>query len=407
MSIRMIGIDHNQASIEERELFSFTKRAAAEFLTELKKRDGIFGCALLSTCNRMELWVSCSDEWEASFYELLCNYKIVDSGTYRTCFLERSGYEAVTHLFYLTSGMKSQIIGEDQILTQVNDTLDFSRDNECTDKVLEVLFRMAVTAAKQVKTDIHLSAANSSIIHRVLFELQQTGYPIADKKCLVIGNGEMGKLAATKLKEEGADVTMTVRQYKSGVVEIPFGCNRINYGERYQNMDNYDLILSATASPNTTIRKEDLMKETITTPKLFIDLAVPRDIDPEIGKLDFITLYDIDHFQVEAHSDEMKEKIKKIEELLASKIEEFQAWYECKDFIPIIHTVSNSAANDVQLRIDKTVKKLQMKDEEKELLEESIQTATNKVIRKLMFGLRDTVSIETFQECVEAMKKIY
>ena len=138
------------------------------------------------------------------------------------------------HLFYLTSGLKSQILAEDQIITQVKDALALSREAYCTDNVLEVLFRMAVTAAKKVKTQVSFSRANSSVIHQAIERLEDQGFSLQGKTCMVIGNGEMGKVTALALKEAGADVTVTVRQYRSGIVTIPQGCDRINYGERLE-----------------------------------------------------------------------------------------------------------------------------------------------------------------------------
>ena len=118
-------------------------------------------------------------------------------------------------LFYLTSGLKSQILGEDQILTQVKDALSMSRDEFTTDSVLEVLFRMAVTAGKKIKTEVPFSHGNPSVIHQAIRFLEEGGYHVRNKVCMVIGNGEMGKMAAQTLREAGADVTVTIRQYIS------------------------------------------------------------------------------------------------------------------------------------------------------------------------------------------------
>ena len=403
----MLGIDHNKASIVEREVFSFTKKMEADVLVKLKKIEGINGCVIISTCNRMELWVSDLEEFDGSIYELLCTMKNVDSNQYRECFVERSGYDAIEHLFYLTCGLKSKIIGEDQILTQVKEALEISRKSYCTDKVLETLFRIAGTSAKQIKTDVRFSVANSSIIHHVVRELKSSNYIVQEKKCLVIGNGKMGKIAATKLKEEGAEVTVTVRQYRSGIIEIPLGCNRINYGDRFNHIVDYDIIVSATASPNMTLMYEQLAQMEFRKPILFIDLAVPRDIDPKIRNIKNVTLFDIDHFQVEILSEETKAQLHQIEEILRIKIAEFISWYECKDIIPIVQTLSENAAIDVGLRTDKTIKKLGLRSVDSELLSATIHSATNKVVCKLMFIIRDNVSSVTFQECMEAFKDAY
>lgn len=403
----MLGIDHNRASIEERERFSFTKKRAAEAMLRIKETEGIYGCILLSTCNRMELWVSCRDELEADIFDILCSMIERECRQYRDSFTWHSGKDAIEHLFYLTCGLKSKITGEDQILSQVKDALELSRNSYCTDSILETLFRIAIAAAKEVKTQIPLSKVNSSVIHHVVHRMKAWNYEFAGKRCLVIGNGEMGKLAAIRLKEEGAGVTVTVRQYRSGVVEIPLGCERINYGDRFEGLEDYDLVISATASPNMTIMLEDIRSLTLGKPVLFLDLAVPRDIDPKIIQLSNVTLYDIDSFQAEVISETMKAQLLQIDELLRLRMEEFAVWYEGRDFIPMIQAVSESAAADVGLRINKTFKKIEIDNADRELLATTVHTAANKVVSKIIFGLRDQMKSETFRECMEALNKLY
>ena len=133
MRISMIGIDHNMAPVDVRAQFAFTKKNAGEAMEALKVCPGISGCILLSTCNRLELWASMEEDTEISLYDWLCDYKGIHDASLKKYFTERGGKEAVEHLFYLTSGLKSQILGEDQILTQVKDALSLARECFVTD----------------------------------------------------------------------------------------------------------------------------------------------------------------------------------------------------------------------------------------------------------------------------------
>ena len=258
MSISMIGIDYNKANVDIRAMFSFTKKNATAAMERLKKIPGIQGCVILSTCNRMELWASTKADWNGTLLEELCKIKEVDPTQYGEYFVERNEEEAVDHLFHLTSGLKSMILAEDQIITQVKDALTLAREAFVTDNVLEVLFRKAVTAGKKVKTNVIFSRANQTAMDQAIEMLKERKFPLSDARCMVIGNGEMGKLAAQSLKRTGADVTVTVRQYRSGVVTIPMGCSRINYGERLNFLPGCDLVVSATASPNFTLKEENV-----------------------------------------------------------------------------------------------------------------------------------------------------
>lgn len=408
MSISMIGIDHSKASVDIRAKFSFTKKRAIEAMKKLKEEHGILGCIILSTCNRMEVWVSTQDDEEISLYDFLCKEKEVEKDEYQDYFMKRENEEAVRHLFYLTSGLKSQILAEDQIITQVKDALTLARDAYCTDNVLEVLFRMAVTAAKKVKTEVTFSRANTSVIHQAMERLKNQGFSFEGKTCMVIGNGEMGKVTALALKEAGADVTVTVRQYRSGVVNIPQGCKRINYGERMELLPDCDLVVSATASPNYTLTKENFEEIKLDAASVvLIDLAVPRDIDPEVGKLQNVSLYDIDSFRIDAASPKLQASMQKAGEILEDQMKEFYDWFNGRDIFQRIEEIKADAVEDLNLRITKILKKTPMEQKDRESLLRAIDTAAGKVVNKMIFGLRDSLEQEAFLDCVEGLEKIY
>ena len=403
----MIGIDYKKASVDVRAQFSFTKKNAAAALENLKKEPGILGCIILSTCNRMEIWASTGEDWKGSLYEFLCREKEKDPREFEKYFVKRGEEEAVEHLFYLTSGLKSQILAEDQIITQVKDALALSREAYCTDNVLEVLFRMAVTAAKKVKTQVSFSRANSSVIHQAIERLEDQGFSIQGKTCMVIGNGEMGKVTALALKEAGADVTVTVRQYRSGIVTIPQGCDRINYGERLEFLPKCDLVVSATASPNYTLTMEQIENAKIPGHVVLIDLAVPRDIEPSAGTLNNVTLYDIDSFKIDAVSPKLQASLDQAGEILREQQEEFYNWYNGRDLIPRIQEIKADAVEDLNLRIMKILRKTPMEDSDRENLLKAIDTAAGKVVNKMMFGLKDFMKEEEFINCVEGLEKLY
>ena len=407
MSISMIGLDHTQASVDIRAKFAFTKKNAGAALERLKECEDIRGCILLSTCNRMELWVSTDEDCEICLYDLLCRISGISEDSLEHLFVKRRDQEAVEHLFYLTSGLKSQILGEDQILTQVKDALSLAREHFATDSVLEVLFRMAVTAGKRIKTEVAVSHGNPSVIHRAVEYLEGCGYCFQGKTCMVIGNGEMGKVAAQTLRQDGADVTVTVREYRSGIVQIPKDCKRIDYSRRTEYLSFCDLIVSATASPNFTLREEHFEAWERTKPLILIDLAVPRDIEPELGKIEGITLYDMDSFRNETLSDENQKAIAEAGRIVQEQMEEFYRWLNGRDIIPRIDEIRREAVNDFNLRIAKILKNTPMEDSDRERLLGAVDAAAGKVVAKLVFGLRDSLDTQAFRECVAGLEKVY
>ncbi len=415
MNLKMIGIDFTSAAITVRQCFSFTRNGMAAAMEQLKQKKEIRGCVLISTCNRMELWLSLREETKLALPELLCSLKGLSVQAYRKYLVWRENEEAVNHLFYLSAGMKSQIVGEDQILTQVGEALIFARQQECTDRILEVLFRMAVTAGKQVKSCVTMDKANFSAAHQAVDFLKGKGNVLSGKKCLVIGNGEMGKLTAQALMEEGADVTVTVRQYKSGMVQIPQGAKRIDYGERYQYIPACDLIVSATASPNVTITREMLQKcfagdDNENTParqQIYVDLAVPRDIETCIAEMENVEYYDMDSLPIRAQSQEMRNQYRQAEEILAEEIHKFLVWQECRDLVPRIQRIGMETAEELVWRMEKPFGELCLSGVEKESLRQQLKITAAKVVDKLLFELRDQAEPETLQKTVEIMEQVY
>lgn len=406
MDIQMIGIDHHTASVKIREQFSFTSMQAERAVQEINNQPGIRGCVLLSTCNRTELYVS-MEEGACSLPVLLEKARQFPGAAteFEPYFMVRKSEDAVRHLFYLSAGLKSRILGEDQILTQVKDAVKKSRELYCTDTLLEVLFRRAITTGKEVKTKVLTMHADVSAVHCALAAVQQKGLRLEGKNCLVIGNGQMGKLAAEALRDAGAFVTVTVRQYRSGMVEIPKGCRRIHYGERYDKIPECDLILSATVSPNLTIRKEPLVQSRVgrMRKQVFIDLAVPRDMEEEIAELEDVTLYDIDAFQTNMSTELCAQK-EEAEKILEERITEFKDWYECRDLIPRMQQIGCLAAEEICWRMGRGMGQFSIEEQDKinGMLKESAQ----KVIDKMLYTLRDELQGEELLKCLKILEHI-
>lgn len=416
MNLKMTGIDYTRAGIDVRQKFSFTRTAMAEAMEQMRQTKEIRGCVMISTCNRMELWLSLREGAAFELPEFLCRLKELPPEKYREYFVERENEKAVWHLFYLSAGMKSQIVGEDQILTQVKEALAFAREQACTDRVLEVLFRMAVTAGKKVKSSVVIDKANVSAAHQAVDFLRKQEGGLVGKKCLVIGNGMMGKLTAQALMEEGADVTVTVRQYKSGLVEIPPGAKRIDYGERYRYIPACELIVSATASPNTPITRDRLeeclaVSETDAVAarkkQIYVDLAVPRDMEPSIAELAGVKYYDMDSLPVRAQSPSMHRQYRRAEEILSEEIREFLHGQECRDLNPRIQKIGKASARELVWRMERPLRELQLSDADREKLKAQLEETAAKVTDRLLFELRDESERDDLRKAIEILEQVY
>lgn len=407
--IQMIGTDHTLAPVNVRSFFSFTKEESKQFMTQIQIDLSASGVLLLATCNRMELWVSTDREDPDDLLREICLFKGVEEERYRGYFQSRTDKEAVEHLFALTCGLKSAILAEDQILTQVKSALSFARENYFTDSVIEVLFRMAVTAAKKVKTDVTFTHADTTAIEKAVSILKEQRFLFRGANCMVIGNGEYGRLAANTLVKNGANVTITIRQYHSGRVEIPSGCSGISYGDRMDYLPECDLVVSATTSPHCTIEYDDLLGMHPDHPIILLDFAIPQDIDPRVSHLKDFTLYNIDDFRSDSvpENEANREAYRKAREILAEEENEFWFWMNDRDIVPRIHRIKDQAVEDYNLRMHKIIRRLPLAEKEQKALTGDMDRAVGKVVAKLIFDLQDHLPDREFRDCISGLEKIY
>ena len=398
MKLAMIGIDYKQASVEIREQFALTSSGVAELERSIIAQHGAAGCIVLSTCNRFEIW--CSGFTAAELKQAYQAESRVEIFEIEDRFISRSGMDAVRYLFELGCGLHSQILGEDQILSQIKGAVKAARERGNLDSVLETLFRLAVTAGKKVKSSVRLTGKDLSVPAKAVEMAEQMLGSLSGKRCLVIGNGEMGRLACSLLVEKGADVLMTLRQYKKKDAVVPKGCKTIPYEERYRWISQTDLVFSATLSPHFTVETERL-REVLKGRMLYcFDLAVPRDIDPDAGKLPGVLLFDLDHLG--SNSSCNPDALQKALDLLVEYEEEFERWYYFREFIPVVVDLSREVSFLTSARLEKDYKAL---PSGQDLFREKTEEAFCKSFAKLLYGSRDHLDREHWKACLEAVIK--
>lgn len=293
MKLRMAGLDHNRAGLEIREMFAVTKDGAKRAMSHIKSTDYINGCVILSTCNRTELYASVPEYADFSLKHLLCRALDKNASEYERHFIEIDDDCVIKRLCRVACGLDSQILGDDQAITQVREALELSRGQDCADSYMETLFRLCVSAAKRIKTEVILRTLGYDSVPAKAVAKLKAMCRLEGKNAVVIGNGQTGRMVSEYLIRENANVTVTLREYKKGAVSVPKGAGVIGYGERYKAVGRADIVVTATTSPHYTLRRNDLM-ELDTKPGIIVDLAVPRDAEPSIGGIPGVTLLTID-----------------------------------------------------------------------------------------------------------------
>ncbi len=407
MNLKTACIDYTKATVEQREAFSLIPSKIRELEQTIRHTYRLDGCILLSTCNRTELWVSAPQQRLTSLSPaiMLCKALQLPVNPSLPFFTERSGKDAAAYLPQLACGMHSQIFGEDQILSQVKDALSRARENGTADTVLEVLFRTAVTAAKEVKSKVKLTTADHTVaLGAVALLKEKLHLPMEQLPCLVIGSGEMGRLAAAALQKEGCQVTMTLRSHHGKQTVVPAGCHIISYDNRMENINRFRVIISATLSPHQTIKRQALAAVTDKQPRVFIDLAMPRDIDSTITQLPNVSLFDMDDLSLPP-SAAAAEQIQRANEILQEHQAEFARWYALRQWAPVIQSISKTVARDVHVRTEKSLKDCRLQAKQHIAVQNTIDAAADKAVAKLLYGLREHLTQDGFRTCVEALAK--
>ena len=384
MNIVMSGLEHSLAPIHLRERLSFTKLQNAEMIGKIYDFPHISGCVLLSTCNRTELYLSCTEEVNPG--ELLCKAAGMEYTQYQQMFVTHSGQQAVQHLMEVSAGLRSRIWGEDQIISQVRDAISIARQAHTTDPVLETLFRFAISAGKEVRTKARLTAVSSSAASMAVALIKEKLGPLTHKKAMVIGNGEMGRLAASLLQKEGCNVLVTLRSYRHGETIVPPGCGVVPYDERMQHMNGMDILISATTSPHYTVTADQLSSLSH-PPVIAVDLAIPRDIQPEAGNLPGLSLYNIDDLGSFLENRTVPENVSAI---LQTQMNNFYRWLGYKDCMGSVDSLK-------QAIIQRLLRTGQLNEELS--VEEIIELSVGKTVDLLVSGLAERITSENLEKC--------
>ena len=262
-------------------------------------------------------------------FEILCRALDLDMDRHRHLQRTLTDEDTLRHLCLLTAGAQSQLWGDSQIITQVGEAVDHARDIGATDGALNTLFRLAITAGKEIRTrvDLHIhDASTATMATEKILEDPEI------KKVLVIGNGAIGRMVADRLTKAGICTYMTLRRYHHGHADVPEGVRTVSYSERYAAMEECDGVVSATASPHVVIRMEDL-KGVSSLPALFIDMAVPRDIDERVGEMEGLQCYNIDDISRGHHRDLKNDQMDALEEYVEEQVKEYRRWEKSRNRI--------------------------------------------------------------------------
>ena len=392
----MTGIDFVHAPLEKREAVSLVRGQVQELLPRIAAMEGVSGCVLLATCNRTELYLHGEEGAELDPLSVLAEAAGFDAAEYRGFSIQRTENEAVHHLMKVAAGLESQIFGDDQIVSQVKGAVALAREAKTVDAVLDTLFRRAVTAGKRVRTETRLTGVPASAAEVGAWRAKEFFGSLEGKRAVVIGNGEMGRLAASTLRAQGCAVTVTLRSYHHGETVVPAGCATWPYDTRCEVLDGADLAVSATTSPHFTLTAEQVTAMH-NPPRLLLDLAMPRDIEQAVGEDGRVRLLNLDDLgDLGDHNAEARAVAMRI---LEKEEQEFAAWYSYRQALPLIAAVKDEALE--RLHYDHAYSGLHEDGD----LDGLAELAVNKTVDLLLGGMKELVDAEHLAACLAHMRK--
>jgi glutamyl-tRNA reductase len=347
-----LGVSHKTAPLDLRERLSLTEGSAVGALRELTLAEGIHEAAAISTCNRTELYLVVSDtvEAESTALGVLTRQADIPPTELLGHLYSHRAIEAADHLFRVTAGLDSMIVGEAEIQGQVKRAYELALVEGATGPILNRLFRGALAAGGRVREETRIGEKGLSIPSVAVELARRTLGDLTERRVLVVGAGETAELVARALVARGvATVFVANRHYDRAIgLAQRFGGEAVRFEELPAQLEVADIVVTATNSPHHIVERDDLAQVMATRggrPLLLVDIAVPRDIEPACRELAGVSLHDIDDVQqiAERNASGREAEARRAEPILAAELDRFERWHAALEVVPTIGALRERA----------------------------------------------------------------
>lgn len=390
MNIIVVGLSHKTASVEIREKVAFSPNQMEKPLHEVVSLPDITEAIIVSTCNRVEIYATTRDIAGATarLKRFLADYHHISMETLEPHLYTHHGEEAIRHVFRVASSLDSMVVGEPQILGQIKSAYGYAAEYKTSGIILNRFFHKAFSVAKRVRTETKIASSAVSVSFAAVELAKKIFGDLSDKTVMLIGAGEMCELAAKHFINNGIrGVMVTNRTFERAVkLADEFGGKAVPFEDLFDQLHKADIILSSTGAPHYIIRPKDVnevIRRRKLKPMFFIDIAVPRDIDPKVNDVQNVYLYDMDDLQgvVASNLQQRAEEAKKAEQIIEQEIGQFAKWVGSLEVTPIIIALRSKFEEARQAELAKTIAgwKDLTSDEQKRL-----EALTSAIINKLL-----------------------
>jgi len=417
ITILDIGMNHETAPVELRECIAREPENASLVLASMRELSSIREGLFLSTCNRVEALCVTEEPKEAreSVIALLSRLGNVPEADFLSSLFDYKDREAIRHIYRVASSLDSMVVGEPQILGQIKDAYYEATREKTSGVILNRLLHRAFHVAKRVRTETGVSDAAVSISYAAVELAKKIFYDLEGKKVLLIGAGEMAELAATHLMSQGVSAIYVANRTFERAIQLAesFKGRPVSFEEIMTQILEVDIVISSTASTEFIILYDQVkgsMKKRRNRPLFFIDIAVPRDVEPRVNDLDNVYVYDIDDLKgvIEVNMAQRQQEAVKAERIVEEEVIKFEKWLKTLAVVPTIVSLKEKAEAIRKAEIKKSLAGLQeLTPAQIKQMENLTVSITEKIINDPILVLKGKAGRSTRDNYIDIMRKLF
>ncbi len=414
MNLVLTGVNHKTAPVDVRERFAIPEKNLPEALQRLVQHPGVEEALIVSTCNRVE-FAARTQNGSADLHSFLAEYFGVPREQFEQYLYDHRDENAVRHIFRVASSLDSMIVGEPQILGQVKEAYATARAVGAVTSHLDALFTRSFAVAKRVRNETAVGTSAVSVASVAVDLAKRIFGSLSGRHVCLVGAGKMSELAARHLLAHGAgSIFVANRTYDRAVtLAAKFNGQALRFEEIYDTIDKADIIITSTGAPHAIFRREHgekFLHRRRNRPMFFIDIAVPRDVDPGMNELDGIFVYDIDDLQqvVTANLADRSQEAARAEAIIQDEVTRFMARLQTLDVVPTIVSLQDHLETIRQAEIDRVRGRLGKLTPEQEMAIEALSRGIiNKIMHTPITTLKSAARSQEATTVVDLIKRIF
>ena len=413
MQLALVGLSHKTAPVEVRERLAFSNDALRSALTSLVDRQAVNEAMILSTCNRVEVVAESPDD--RLIRDFICEFHQIPQDSLSNHFYSYRNVDAIRHVFRVTASLDSMVIGEPQILGQVKEAYRMAMDAGTVGMHLTALMNRAFAVAKKVRSETGISQSAVSVSYAAVELARKIFGDLSGKTVMIIGASKMGELAAKHLKRAGASSVLVTNRTFERAVELAkvFEGAAVPFEHFIDHMAGADIVITSTGAPHFIIGKnlaEQVIHRRKNKPIFFIDIAVPRDIDPAVNGIDNAFLYDIDDLQqvIDANLKERLKEAMRAEEIVDNEVEAFCLKMQTRDVVPTIVQLQESLEKVRRDEIERNRRHLKdLSPDQQAAVDQITKSIVNKILHPPIEQLKQMAHDPQGADLAELIRKIF